>query len=67
MGWQEIHIFQLPSGLRWDTQPQDAGQIVEVQYGTLGQSTAGPLDGWKRVIDHSVFGGDPIYYRREVV
>lgn len=66
-GYAPIDAGDLPEGLRWDTSPQFAGQIIEVQYGVPEASRRFGEFGakYKRIIDRSI-GPLPVSYYRLV-
>lgn len=61
----KISKSQVPAGVRFDTPRWNAGQIIEVQYGTHSRYEAGDGDPWKRVIDHSVGGAEEYFVLAE--
>ena len=68
--WYPVHSWEIPDRLRFDTLPADAGQTVEVSYGTFSRAQAGASDEWKRIEDRSEFPNSQYrvrYYRRRDV
>ncbi len=62
--YREIPARLVPDGIRWDIPGRNAGQIVEIAYGTFGRSAAADGERYRRVHDRSI-GPDAIrYYQR---
>lgn len=52
----------IPAGVRFDTSARNAGQMVEISYGTRSAGEAGDGDPWQRTTYHAE-GGRREYYR----
>ena len=53
--WRPIVSRELPADLKWDTLPQDQGQIVERSYGYFGNTGADPDTAlYMRITDRSL-------------
>lgn len=57
-------VTEIPRAVRFDVLPQDAGQMVEVAWGTISKYEAAPGDPWKRVHNRSLGPAAIEYFRR---
>lgn len=59
----EVRESELPPGVRFDTPPQNQGQVIEVSYGGFARHCHCDGDPYKRVHDRSVGPRGVTYYR----
>lgn len=52
----------MPAGVRFDVPGRNAGQMVEIAYGTFGRGAAGEGDPWQMITYHAE-GGRREYFR----
>lgn len=62
--WTKVEEWQVPEEMRFDSEPQDQGQICQREYGTLGRTPAdSSRDPYMRTRDLSE-GTVWMYWRR---